>query len=169
MKKYTKKLLAVLFMFSLLLSSSVSVSANETEEQTKTTVHQVQYEIYDSEGNFKGSGILPLEDAPQTRLPYYDLELENGETAFLRNYNTGGDFHVMKNQTVRMSFGLDRNANISASIHNNYTGRSIKQWSGFTGGLAISAVTTDTINQLIGTITNYSSERVTVTWAKFEF
>lgn len=32
MKKYTKKLLAVLFMFSLLLSSSVSVSANETEE-----------------------------------------------------------------------------------------------------------------------------------------
>lgn len=169
MKRTLKKICSLITAFVMLFSLSLNVSAQETNDENKEpTSYQVSYEIYDADGNFVSEGVLPTRE--QSMLRYNDfpvVTLENGEVMYLKK--DGQCFKVGYNVNVTMRFGLNRNANIWAHIREDLSGATLKSWSGFTGGLSISARTTKSVNEIYGIITNGSSDPITVTWASIDF
>lgn len=169
MKKHIKKIISLISVMAFLLSASLTVSAQEVTDnnQQEGTVHEVSYTVYDSEGNFKCSGILAPSENPSSRMNYSPVTLSNRDVMYLKNGSS--NFLVLDNVRVTMAFGLNRNANVLAHIMENIRNSALNSWSGFTGGLSFSATTYYSVNEVYGMITNVSSDPITVTWASFTF
>lgn len=147
--------------------ASVSVLAEESTLENQGTIHGMGYKIYDREGNLVESGIMPKSEAEaQLRVDYGSRTLRNGESMLLDNYGTV--FIVPSGAFITMGFGLNRNATVSARIYHWNKNKDLNSWTGFTGGTALNARATESLNAE-GYIQNLSSDPITVNWAYFRF
>ena len=166
MKKQIKIQITILLLLTILFCSIPSTSLANTP--INTSIQQVHYTIYDMDGNIKSTGILPMSETENSnRLSYPARTLENGDSMVLEKSENVG-FSVSSGQTVHMSFGLNRNATVLSEIYDLTHNTILSEKNGLTGGRSMSTPITRKA-RVCGFITNYSSDPLTVTWAKFEF
>ena len=173
-KKLISFVVTFIFLFSLINMNVMASDSNQSVTPNTTgTSYSVGYKIYDADGNLREKGVIPIseEAASLEPSPTYDKypprTLINGERMTLDLIGVGV-FIVNKNCNITMSFGLNRNANIFAGIYETPSSTYLKTWSGFSGGLSISATPSRDTN-VVGHISNRSSDPITVTWASFNF
>lgn len=166
--KLLVKRIFLLMLTNIIMLNLFSQNVFAEESEDTITPKRVYCKLYNSEGELKQEGYLPIsEQEYNSRRDYDSIVILSGDYLVLRDIDDG-PFRTLHATKVYLRFSLNRNINALVKIIDKDFKTEYKNWYGLTGGLSTSAnVPGDA--KFYGYIGNNSSDPVTVNWASIEY